>query len=139
MTTYEHTYYTYTAVKASLEERIWGITKVADQYDDEGKECKYISKVLNNLPEGYKEWDITLVPAYGGIQANFFWQEPYEDWTEERSVNFTWDEMELDYDGIVAMWKQRGEATVKKEEASELREVERKAELLGYTLVKGSE
>ena len=137
MTAYKQTYDTYIDTKSALEARIWDIINVADQYDDdEDNECKYISRVLNDLPDDYKEWDITLTPAYGGIQADFFWQEPYEDWTEERSVNFTWEEMELEYEGIIAMWKERGEATVKQEEASELRTVKRQAELLGYALVK---
>lgn len=130
---YKQTYATYTEVKASLEERVWHMIKLAEQDD----ECKYLYRVNIDLPSTYMlDWDVTHYECNNGIRFTFDRTESYEDWSENAEVSFSWEELEYTNGDIITMWKERGKVIYNREVDEADRQLKYAAKAAGYKLVK---
>ena len=136
MLSYKDTFTTMSITRGILESRIWYMINLLDEYDTNHGD-DYTNLVCGLQPESYKgDWVIDLYQTASGIQCDFSRIEPYDDYTENRKVTFTWEEWQYDDEAVIGMWKERGKSMYEQQEATALRELRRQAELSGYSLTK---
>ena len=135
MINYKQTYDTMYTARSELESRIWHMITLQDEHDTaDGDDCSNL--VNGELPESYKgDWELIICPRTDNhLTCNFHRTEQYGDFTEHKQVNFTWEELQYDDTAVMLMWRERGDVMLKKQEADELRNLQRMAEVCGYRL-----
>ena len=121
-----------------LVERAWHIIRIAEELEEsEEVEDYIIDSLRGEFPNTYcNDWDTKVNSYFYGIEVNFHRTEAYEDWDEEFNVRFTWEEFNMDDQGIKANLIKNATELYEKQRLKEVQELTQLAKYLNYSVEK---